>query len=472
MKSPTKLNQTICEREKPGSKQVLLWDGGKDSLSGFCLRITPQRVKTHGGTQTTIGGAKSFWLKLSRTRTDSNGQKSVQATWVKIGTFMAGKQGDLTVELARKRAAKLKDTHEQGGDVRAIREEQKNPDDVTALVAAYLEDKSYIKLRPSTKRALDSYLKNYVEPKLGKRYVRDLTDRDIQKLYDFVEKATSTVTANRVIALLSVLMGLAEKKGMRAKGTNPCREVDKGDPEVARERVMDRKELKVLGQAMQTAVANWNTDPRPKDACAISDVSADALRFLALTGLRLGEVLPLKWKDIDMEEGTMRFISHKTSKKAGTKRLPIPPAALMVLKSRKAANEAADQAQEKQSGGVKQMNPYVFRGFKKGGHLVGLERVWLRLREDAGLDATSKEGEVRLHDFRRTYHTVCVELGFGKMVGDLLLGHSVGKIHDTYTNVSSVGILLQASTEVSNWLAAALAGMDPQVGKKVADAQV
>ena len=473
MKSLTKLTQTICEQAKPGPKQVLIWDGGTGALAGFCLRITPQRVEKRGKQQAIIGGTKAFWLKVTRSEPRSKEDKDakipaiVHATWVRIGTFMAGVDGDLTVEVARKRATNLKDLHQDGKDVRAIREEQKNPDDVAKLVATYLEDSEFTDLRTSSQKSINSYLTNHVLPTLGKRYVRDLTSRDMKKLYAQVRKDTSIVTANRVISLMSKLIGFAVDQDMRPEGKNPCAKLKKD--ESSRDRVMDLKELRVLGDALRTAVANWNTKPRPKDACAISDVSADALRFLLYSGLRLGEVLPLKWKDVDLDAATMRFTLHKTSKKAGTKRLPIPPAALAVLRARKAANEAADRAQEAKSG-VKTMNPYIFRGSKKGGHLVGLERAWLRLREEAGLDKSAREGEVRLHDFRRTYHTTCVELGFGKMVGDLLIGHSTGKVHDAYTNLSTVGILLQASTEITDWLLAAIAGQNPVVGKKVSHA--
>lgn len=448
----------MCERAAPGTKQVFLWDA---RCRGFCLRITPQRLDPGTNGSIKVGGSKSFWLKLTRTLTGSDGKKTVRATWVRIGSFMAGHQEDLTVEVARKRAEKLKDAHEQGQDVRAMRTEQKNPDDLAKLAQIYLADHAFTDLRESSQKSIRSYLNNHILPTLGKRYVRDLTNLDMRKLYAQVRKDTSIVTANRVIALMSVLIGFAVEQGMRPDGKNPCSKLKK--TEVPRERVLSRAELKKLGEVLGRAEANWSLKPKPKNACLISPVAADALRFLATTGLRLGEVLPLKWGDVDLDNATMRFANHKTSKKSGTKRLPIPPVALQILKLRKAACEASD----KKEGKVKELNPFVFRGQKAGGHLIGLERIWLRVREEIGLGTTSNEGEARLHDLRRTYHSTCVELGFGKMIGDLLLGHSIGRVHDAYTNISTVGILLQAATDVSNWIQAAMAGFDPEIGKKI-----
>ena len=153
-RSTTDLTQTICERQKAGPKQICLWDA---KLRGFCLRITPAVTEKRGRKEITKGGARSFWLKLSRTRKNSDGTKTVTPTWIRIGSFGAKTDSDLTVEVARKRAQKLKDIHEQGGDVRAIRQEQRNPDDVRQLVKEYKESRAYTKLRQSTRNALTSY---------------------------------------------------------------------------------------------------------------------------------------------------------------------------------------------------------------------------------------------------------------------------------------------------------------------------
>ena len=41
---------------------------------------------------------------------------------------------------------------------------------------------------------------------------------------------------------------------------------------------------------------------------------ADLVRFLALSGLRRGEALGLRWKDINLDQGWMAFEEHKADR--------------------------------------------------------------------------------------------------------------------------------------------------------------
>ena len=63
--------------------------------------------------------------------------------------------------------------------------------------------------------------------------------------------------------------------------------------------------------------------------------------------------------------------------------------------------------------------------------------------------------------------TATVELGYPPAIGDTLLGHSLGKIRDTYTRLSMDGILRNASEDAAQWIAAAMRGEAPKPGVKV-----
>jgi len=63
--------------------------------------------------------------------------------------------------------------------------------------------------------------------------------------------------------------------------------------------------------------------------------------------------------------------------------------------------------------------------------------------------------------------TTLAELGYPQSIGDVLLGHSLGKIRDTYTNLSMDGILSTASEDAAQWIAAAMRGEKPKNGAKV-----
>jgi hypothetical protein len=52
-------------------------------------------------------------------------------------------------------------------------------------------------------------------------------------------------------------------------------------------------------------------------------------------------------------------------------------------------------------------------------------------------------------------------------IGDSLLGHSLGKVRDTYANHGSEGLVATASQETADWVAAAMEGKKPKVRVKV-----
>ena len=105
---------------------------------------------------------------------------------------------------------------------------------------------------------------------------------------------------------------------------------------------------------------------------------------------------------------------------------------------------------------------YMFPGYKENSHIVGDGKMWDRVVLAAGLV------DVTPHDLRRTFMSVCTELGYPMTIGDALLGHSLGKIRDTYVHLGSEGIMATASQETADWIAAAMAGKKVKPGVKVA----
>jgi len=191
------------------------------------------------------------------------------------------------------------------------------------------------------------------------------------------------------------------------------------------------------------------------------DASArDLVLFLACSGLRTSEAKELCWKDVDIEANTMRFEDHKTSEEMGVKVLPLNTHLKEILKRRKVDNDSAYVWPTLR---LEPSEPEDGAPPKDDAPLVGLAKMWKRICEAEGANLE----DVTPHDLRRTFMTTCTELGNPIAIGDTLLGHSLGKIQDTYVNLSSDGILAIASQQTSDWIAAALAGENPKLGKKV-----
>jgi integrase len=123
-----------------------------------------------------------------------------------------------------------------------------------------------------------------------------------------------------------------------------------------------------------------------------------AIRFLCLSGCRKGEALGLKWEHVDF----VRSVLCLPDSKVGTRDIPIGLAALDLLRRLPRMAE----------------NPFVFPGRVAGQPLVGLQKVWERVRMRAHLD------DLRVHDLRHGFASTGVKRGVSLAILQGLLGHS------------------------------------------------
>lgn len=371
-----------------------------------------------------------FFVQITPNGTRSFGVSFQRVTGVKVSATL-GTVGAWKVEDARERARELRKMHEQGRDIRAHLKGEKAAKDMNTLVRIWQEDYKP-RLKPSTQNSYESLIKTHIIPALGPRIVRDLNYEDIKALYKRIQRETPT-TANRVIAVLSKLFNIAERENYRPDGSNPCRKIERSR-EKARDLIYSVADLSALENALVSLVANHK----------LNASIGDLIRFLALSGLRRGEAMHLAWTDVDLEAGVMVFRNHKTDRD-GVKRLPLNSHLKAILERR---------VEHKTS-------PYVFPGRLVDGPFNGFGKVWERIREASGLHDHNP------HDLRHTFLTTLVELGHPLALGDTLLGHSLGRIRDTYLNLRPEGALAVASQETADWIAAAMTGREPKLGEKV-----
>lgn len=401
----TRLTDSRVAGIEPEESVVRVFDS---AVLGFHLRVTPS-------------GARSYACTFQR----PDGSK-VHLTLGSTSTWKA--------EAARDKAAELRKIHDEGGDARAYLQGERHAKDLAALVEVWREDYRR-KLKPSTQRSQDSIIKTVILPALGSRLVKDL-DREAIKAVFRAESKKHPTQANRTIAILSKLMNIAEDEGWRPLGTNPCLRFPKNELATCK-RILTAQELARLGASIRVL----------EDAGKLDRIAGDMIRFQALSGLRPGEAATLRWIDVDLDRGTMRFEDHKTSKKKGVKVLPLNDELQAILRRR--AGE--------------RLGKLVFPGLVQDRPIQGLRKMWLRILAVKGCDLE----DVTPHDLRRTFMSVSVELGYPPAVGDTLLGHSLGKIRDTYTHLGTDGILRTASEDTSAWIAAGLRGENPRPGIKV-----
>jgi integrase len=385
-----KLTQKVVDSAEVTGRQYILWD---EALMGFGLRVTP-------------AGVKSYVIQY-------RGEDGSTPRKVVARADRAGVNLHQARELARKLLAQAR----LGEDpFKKKREEAKAAVTVKDLAARYLSEYAEVRKKPHSVYLDRRTLDNHILPELGKRRVGDLTRQDVNRLHQ--KLAGTPVAANRTLALLRKMMNLAELWGLRPDGSNPCRHIQ-AFKERPRRRYLSPEELARLGKALREA----------QEAGEISDSAARLFRLLLLTGARKGELLGLRWEEVDLRAGVLNLADSKT----GQKTIPLAEAAVELLKSTPRLTD----------------NPYVFPGQRAGAHLVNPQKPWNIVRDRAGLK------DVHLHDLRHTFGAAAASRGYSLEIIGGALGHTQAATTKRYAHVQQTPVK-QMADEVAGALAGAL----------------
>jgi len=211
----------------------------------------------------------------------------------------------------------------------------------------------------------------------GAARASDIEAPDVAR-YLRIERADAPVRANREVALLSNLIGLAIERGEATR--NPCREVRRNE-EQPRTEAVDPVEFMKFIAWVRSKGGQW----------AVIGMAAE---YAALAGNRKAEFLDLSWPQIDEEKGVIRV---KRAKQRGKKRgeviehIEITPA-ISELLSRLRAVRKNDCL-------------YVFSN-RHGTHYTaeGFKAMWSKLVK-AAIDAKVIEERFTFHDLRAYYVT-------------------------------------------------------------------
>lgn len=395
-----RLVDSLTATESTGDIQV--WD---TELLGFGIRI---RVK----------GAKTYFVK-----TRVNGKQ----IWVSIGRH--GSPHGPTE--ARKKAHDILTEAQDGNDPAETKKAERKAITVETLCALYLKEGCTTK-KASTLVSDRGRITRHIIPLLGSKRVKDVTRADVERFLQSVAKGKTATdektkthgraivtggkgTATRTVGLLGGIFTFAVDRGYR--DDNPVHGVKRFKDKKC-ERFLSEKELGKLGKALRKA------EKEGENKAAI-----DAIRLLMLTGCRKSEILTLRWQDVDFEWSCLRLPESKT----GAKIVPL-------------GKDASDLLRElpKHEG-----SEYVFTSNKEGMHIVGIQKVWDRVREIAELT------DVRLHDLRHSFASVGAASGDSLLMIGALLGHKDAKTTARYAHLSDNPIK-QAADRIAGVIAGAM----------------
>ena len=296
----------------------------------------------------------------------------------------------------------------------------------------WFEHYAKINVRPSSHQTYRGYIDNHIKPNIGKVPLEKLTSLELQKFYkklleqgrvDRLEsrrqaKGLSPKTVRNIHQIISSAMNLArEQKLITANPAEGC-----APPQ------LEHKEMKTLTSDQLGAFFR-----------EARDSGVYELYYLDLaTGLRRGELLGLKWTDIDLDRGVLkiqRAISRQNGKvveaplktKNAYRTLPLSADAIDVLKAQKNKAGSSEWVFPSPTGGPLSPDSVL--------HM--LHRVLKR----AGLP------RIRFHDLRHTFATMALQNGVDVKTVSSMLGHySAGFTLDTYAHVTTDAQLKAAQT--------------------------
>lgn len=235
------------------------------------------------------------------------------------------------------------------------------------------------RLEGSTIDEYERVLRKLVVPRIGGARLSELTINRINVV--LAELGTGSLNFQRKAKVVTGAM-LDTAVELGALTVNPVRgslSISRPEPE---HRSLTASELKTVRVAVRTWLSKERAGPRSS-----GDI-ADIIEMMIATGARIGEVLALRWADIDLSTRVVEInATIKTQSGVGTHRKPLarphlvalPESAAMLLQSRRRSvpDNFLDAVFPTRNVTWQQVN--------------NVERRWRQIRREAGLEWVTTE---------------------------------------------------------------------------------
>ena len=277
-------------------------------------------------------------------------------------------------------------------------------------------------LRPNTVSGYRSMITNHIEPVLGKKQLRFLTQKDVQKFYNTLKhkkvnklgnhKTLADSYIRKVHLLLHEMMDAAVASRLVSKNPTDGTRIPKNN--YAPMRILNEEQLDIFMKAILKEPM-WH----------------DFFYTEITTGLRLGEICGLKWSDLDENTGKLkiqRSISHtrggeltvgEPKTESGKRTILLPKGTLQILTERK----------------KHAVTEWIFPSLITPEQPTAPNSAYQRLKvilKEAGLP------DIRFHDLRHTFATHALTSGVDAKTLSGILGHTNASFTlDTYTHVTT-----------------------------------
>lgn len=269
---------------------------------------------------------------------------------------------------------------------------------------AHYWSKMTLKWKASTIDRNLYYRKNHLDNAFGRKFLDQITSRDVQLWFANITENSGPEAANRSLEILRALFNMAESRGILPDASNPCHAIKK-NPRKKHMCLLSSEELARFGQALDMME---ETAP----------MAVAAIRIITLTGCRKSEIAKLCWSEVR----NCKLLLHDS--KTGPRTIWIG----------KAVRQQLDHLpQHERLDNVFWRNDMPLK-------LPYLDSIYRKTRKMAGLE------QVRLHDLRHSYASHAATMSETLPMIGKLLGHKSLAMTARYTHLDDKAIITANET--------------------------
>jgi len=310
------------------------------------------------------------------------------------------------------RAIKIEEKRQKADELQRQADEELRLEKENLTFRQYFTEK-YIPIANTDKKAKccineKGHFSKWLDPVIGAKSFKEISSFDLERIKkNLLDAGRTPRTVQYVFATFRQVWNTARKDSeIPVYSSSPSKDVKVPKFDNKRDRFLSKVEATLL-----------------LDTLRERDLLLYRISIMAVyTGLRLGEITALKWKDIDLERGMIRIMDPKATKN----RYAYMSSHVNVMLSEMAEGDH---------------NDLVFTNLS-GRRITDIPDAFNSIIDELGLNkgVTDRRHKVVFHTLRHTFASWLVECGVNLYTVKELMGHSVIAMTERYSHLAPTSL--------------------------------